>query len=625
MSWWQRLENKARGVYGATPPPKPKKRKQADGGCDHGEIHLRQGTAEFEWFVARGELELGQNLEHGANHLANLLTYDPDYPEWVELLEEYLQRADSDPERLFPRGEKLYYGTEAVRAYIWHRQGKLEEAINLLWNVVQAKPDSRYMEAWGLKWLEPPGMIESLSRDAGLQVLMSVLTRYPEAALSPLPKVHQARRWARLADRFLKDDDDPGLAVMLRAGLLRKAGLFDEAKAVVGPVLKRTPNWHAAVALGLILRAEGKVEEAEDAFKEALDLDPKDVSARLEAGDMYFDRQEWEPALKWYQNALKKERGQPWAKASSLYCRWKLDKDERDLEDLVALAKKENPRAGELCQKEFFGQLPEPADATANGLRQIRKEIRKDPKNAPDGEVRMTLSSLEAPSNFLAFRLEMEALGHELTLAVDVERVPKPDPRKPLGPVKWVLWKYKGTDPEPGLPKPPKEVTKAIARLARQPYDELRNWAAASRVAAELGPERAEEVLATMVHPPPVPEGRQALHWVPRVQMAAAQVLGQLDGEWDGSVRREALLSVLHGPQDWATEAAVRVMAWLGRENEAYAPDIHDAFQVLADARPDRGYCSWERTLFSQWITLPHLYPDERSAMEEWLKSMDAE
>jgi hypothetical protein len=107
--------------------------------------------------------------------------------------------------------------------------------------------------------------------------------------------------------------------------------------------------------------------------------------------------------------------------------------------------------------------------------------------------------------------------------------------------------------------------------------------------------------------------------------MAAAQVLGQLDGEWDGSTRREALLSVLHGPQDWATEAAIRVMAWLGRENEAYAPDIHDAFQVLADARPDRGYCSWERTLYSQWITLPHLYPDEREAMERKLKEMDEE
>src|SRR5436305_403088 len=101
MSWWKRLANKVRGVYGS-PGPAPK------AGCDHSEIHLRQGTAQFEWFVARAELETGHNLAHGAGHLANLLTYEPGNPEWVELLDRYLAAGEPNPEALFPRGDKLY-------------------------------------------------------------------------------------------------------------------------------------------------------------------------------------------------------------------------------------------------------------------------------------------------------------------------------------------------------------------------------------------------------------------------------------------------------------------------------------------------------------------------------------
>ena len=147
---------------------------------------------------------------------------------------------------------------------------------------------------------------------------------------------------------------------------------------------------------------------------------------------------------------------------------------------------------------------------------------------------------------------------------------------------------------------------------------------AASRVAEALGPGRVGEVLAAMVHPPAVPKGSSALTWLPRVQRASAEVAAQVDAGWEGSARQEALLSVLLGPRDWATEAAIRDLARLGRENEAYAPDIHDAFQQLADARPNAGYWAWERALFSCWLELPHLYPQEREELERTVREIDA-
>src|SRR5262249_55190680 len=69
------------------------------------------------------------------------------------------------------------------------------------------------------------------------------------------------------------------------------------------------------------------------------------------------------------------------------------------------------------------------------------------------------------------------------------------------------------------------------------------------------GPGRADDLLATMVYPPAVGRlGRPAL-WGYRGPVAAAPGLGQLDGGWGGSGRRQAPLSPAHGPPDRAAGA----------------------------------------------------------------------
>jgi hypothetical protein len=114
-----------------------------------------------------------------------------------------------------------------------------------------------------------------------------------------------------------------------------------------------------------------------------------------------------------------------------------------------------------------------------------------------------------------------------------------------------------------------------------------------------------------------------ALAWLPRVHFAACAVLAHLDSGWEESVRRAALLSVLHGPMDWTTEAAVRVLAYLGHQEEPLAPDIHDEFQRLYDNRPSHGHWGWYRTLLQCWPWLPHLYDRERDEMRKQLAALD--
>jgi tetratricopeptide (TPR) repeat protein len=616
MNWWQKFVNKLR--RDAAPGSQP--------GCDHGDaIHLRQGTPEFEEFVARGELELHRDLKHGASHLANLIAYDPARAEWVDLLEAYLAAGAPDPEALIPRGDKLYYSTEALRAYLWHSQGRRIEAIQLLIDLTRAKPDACYLEAWALDWLEPPGAIEALPDQIGAHLLVTALNRFREARVADRTHLRQVGRWAALARRFCAGRDPSGPLVMTRVGLARKAGLFDEAIAVARDAFRRTPNWHTAGALGLALREQGDWRAAEEAFQQALDLEPKDVSIRLEAGDMLFRLGDWQHALDWYENALAHAPEQPWALPSAEFCRWKLTGDETYLDRVIALAKEGNSRADGLWHQAAWSQLNEPADATANMIRQIREAILEDRETAPKGEVRLTLSSYEVPSNFLAFRLEMEALRHEIRLLTAFQRIPQPDPREPIEAVQFPLWTFDGIDGVPALPPPSDDVTRHIADLASAPFDDDAQWAAASAVAEQLGPTRVGEILATMVHPPPVPSGGHALAWLPRVQHAAAQVAAQVDEGWQGSARREALLSVLLGPQDWTTVAAIRALARIGSQHEALAHDIHQAFERLAAQRPDGGYCSWEIPLYQHWLQLPLLFPHEREAFQKKLRELAEE
>jgi hypothetical protein len=302
-----------------------------------------------------------------------------------------------------------------------------------------------------------------------------------------------------------------------------------------------------------------------------------------------------------------------------------LTEEDQHLEQLIELARSGNDRARQLCQQYFDPELPEPGDASAGALRQIRDRLLRSGAPTSDNRMSLTLSCLEAPSNALAFRLEMAALGADLHLETNVEAVPQPDPRLPIAEVRYLLWKYEGTEATPGLPPPGEDVLRWLDHLARPTYQENASWAAASFAAEALGPSRAGEILAGMLYPPPVPKGLTALAWLPRIQHIVMQIVAHLDTGWDGSVRKEALLSALHGPQDWTTVAAIRALARLGRENPAIAPQIGDAFQLLAQNRPNPGGCCWDYALYESWLTLPHLFPKEREDLQAHLKRIQSD
>ncbi|BBP81375.1 hypothetical protein PHLH8_10170 [Pseudomonas sp. Pc102] len=618
MSWWKRFTRHTE--IAPTTQDAPAAAPEAAPGKPG--IELRQGTAEFERFITEAELEQG-NLAHGAEHLAELLRFAPANPEWLALAERYLQRAGTPAEAvLLPPGEQRYAATEALRSWIMAREGRVAAAVDLLLQVIDAAPESDYLDAWALDWLEPAGSLEQLDADLQMRLFGRVIQRTPEAREATARDLANTRRWAVLAGRIRPADDFTAQWTMLHIGLLRRAALFDQALELAGPVQARQ-DWHQATARGLVLRQQGRPAEADLAFSQAMQQQPEELSTYLEAGDTWLENQGWAQATSWYDQALALHPEHPWAAPSRDYCQWRASGDDTLLQRVIDAAKADNERAYQLW---FLasGAPPQPNDASANVLRKIRDSLLDGSyEGSPGDSITLRTSSLEAPSNVLAITLELAAHGLAgCKVEVTAESIAQPDPRQPHGPVEHLLWRYEGDQALPALPPPGEKVSALIAGLAARPYARA-NWAQASQVAASLTGDEPLQVLATLVHPPAVPDRSiPALVWLTRVQSAAAQVLAHLDQGWEGSRRRALLLSALFGPSDWTTVAAIRVLAAIAHDEPAHALDIHTCFERLEGRRPDSGYCCWLEPLYESWQQLPLLFDHERKTLRQKLAEL---
>ncbi len=586
------------------------------------ELGLREGTAEFEYFIVRAELANNGNLQHGLEHAAELLKYDPERKEWLDLLEVYLEKVENPKSVFKTKDQDKYFAYEAVRAYILAKEGNITEAINILIAINNVKPDVPYISSWGIDWLSSAEAFESVNRDIYLTVLLNGLRIFGEFTNNTARYLRHLSCYNKLFEKYHEKFDADQFSLMGQAGLLRKAGQFEAAYKIAKAAHEKYGDWHSLIALGLILREDGDYTEAEDYLKKAYELAPDEgVSPFLEIADMYFNRQDWPLALEWYNRVLSVEPDNGWAHASKLYCRWKLMGQGDHPQELIIFAQQnqDNHRAYNLLNefRPFVGGLPRPTDATANVLSQVLEQTDNIEDEEGQNKISITLSALESPSNTLAYKL---AFGETFELDVTVESIPEPDPRESLGEVPYRIWRYADTEAVPALQKPPEEIAKAIHNIAAGSFENI--WPTASRKAKSYTEKDINDLLAVMVHPPATPDGIHVLDWIPVVQFTALAVIANIDGPWESSEKRNALFSVLLGPRDWATEAAIVTLTRLVEDQPTLAFDIHQQFEKLQAAIPEKGACLYEYTLYYNWLTMPHLFDNEREDLRRILEGI---
>ena len=527
-----------------------------------------QLEAEGEVAVARLVLADG-DLPHAARHLADALARDPAFVETYEALSELAARAGG-PERalaLFDL-DNPFSGTVAGHAHLCAAAGQWDEALRLLVTVAAHEPTRPWLDVAWLRRDDLPILVE------------------PEVVASAV--VHLA---GRLPDPVDEDEREPLLpmldllrravavhhdhAMLLWCGstLARRLGAHDEAIAWAGHSFEVQPSHEATVMTGYALRSAGRVDEAAAVWQAEAERLPDDLSLHIDIADLLVGQGKLEEGLDWAERALAADPAHPKAGPTGHAIRYRIDGDVRHL---LALAESDLPYAADALasvswDRSVLGCAPDQSEATTNTLRQVLEQ--REP--ASDLEVSLSVSAVEPPSAVLALHLAFPAAS------VEFESVPEPDPRESCAPVKYAVWAYDGTVARPAVPAPSPVVAEAVRRIAsfRWPSLPALYDATVGLVAADPA-----DLLGVLVHPPTTPDTElgdlMARHapnlWLTAVQITACLGIAHhaVDEPWATSTRREILVDLLHGVEDWVTVAAGLALvatAWVVPETR---PDV---------------------------------------------------
>jgi len=315
----------------------------------------------------------------------------------------------------------------------------------------------------------------------------------------------------------------------------------------------------------------------------------------------------------------------PWATPSLLYAKARLRGDDSLVSraQLIDYARRnpENEQAQRLARwvQPWTHHLPPPEDASTNILRQMVEQ------KVELAKMSIRLSALEAPSCYLAFRLEAQRQGKEtLDLTVTIAEIQKPDPRESRAEKQFELWSYRSllglkSDATVQVPAPDPRIRAGIERIAREPYL-LARWCEVGRAyAAEIGAGTLKDVLATMVHPSLPPERMPSEIWLQRLQFAAGCTVAGMDEGWNGTLRRRALLSLLRGPIDWISGAAAVVLSEIHLSCAEARGEITRELTEQIHRLPTESYCCLRKPLAAACLRLPDFPPDWIAAFHAWL------
>jgi len=562
--------------------------------------------------AARQALER-DDLPAATRLVAAVLGDDPNRSDALALLDEILDAAE-DTSALLPDDDLPATSAEqAVAAYILAGDGQVAEAIDKLLAVVADRPDVLYID-WLLGWLQRPEVAGRLD--------MEKLTGFVGGLIEQLPAMTSAHGGGRdtltrmplFVQLVRRTQPADGTFLATAVGLLGRLGHLDEALKLAREAYELDPGPATAGALASTLAARGEIEPALQAFRDALERDPTDLTTRCHMADLLVHSDRVKDGVEIYADILERDPTHESAQPAHYFLRFAEAGDDEWRDKLLDLAEAqpENERAQRLGQQAtpWLGYLPDPDDLPADAR----------PANA-DGD-RLNLAHLPAPSNYLA-----HDWLHRVTVRVEHDQTP--DPRLPRGRVEHLLWRYDGDTPRVAMPPPAPDVGGALAGIATQQFRLEAWWGAARKLARQLGLTAVRDLLGAMVHPPNAGRMERPAAWIYRVQLAAALTLAHLDGGWEDSVRRRALLSLVNGPMDWTVDAALVALAALARDEDDAADEIRGVFRDLLAATPaDTPHCYYPALLWSM-LRLPDLPDDERSEvrdrLREWHEARRAE
>jgi tetratricopeptide (TPR) repeat protein len=554
----------------------------------------------------------------------------PNERPYLDLADE-IALASPDPLSTVPVATgAIHVATAAVRARILMMQKRLPEAIELLCRVIDVAPDLGYLP-WITRWCTPEQIARLGFEPFGKYVVRTVLRTGIQVPAKPDqddPRLVNVRAGADLFAALRSQFPNEAVLYFGEALLRRRLGDPNATLNVALEGVRRFPgDWKVQTAAANAFRQAGRPDEALHHARQALTIDPEDNSPLFDAGWAFIEAKRFDVATQLFHELLSREPDYEDARPSFHYARFRGYATPEDKTALLTLREREwwSHLTRELCDElepieVYYTFLQGPGDASANAGRSFARELLPILRCCGQGlECSITLESkyLESPSASLAFDLAMRTLGARGALDIQVEEIQTPDPRADKAQTQYRLWSYQGNTPSKLYPAADPRAQQAIAGIAAQLFRQDVWDNAARSVAQQSGPAWLHGFLAVMTDPPPAPpeSGFDAFYWTYRCQVATALVLSHL-GPWESGPGRGALYSLVFGPSDWTTCAAIIALGFRAKENAALRPEVEQLFAWLKSQAPERGYAEWERVLAHIWLGLG-AHPDATKTMLE--------
>ncbi|MFE0459135.1 hypothetical protein ACFW1A_07705 [Kitasatospora sp. NPDC058965] len=557
----------------------------------HPECGDQRLTAEGEVAVARLALHEG-DLAHAANHVADAMVADPQLPEVHEVLAELWGRAGGPAaaRELFPLTEQQYLGTVVCRAQVEAAAGDVDQAVLLLASAVRFAPEAPWC---AVAWLGAPELPGRLDPETLAQAVTRVNGGLPDRV--PEPQRAVLRPFEQLVRAATALHPEHTLLTCMASALVRRLGDPEEAVRLAEHAQRVAPGHMPAVMLGNALRAAGRPEQALAVWETQL-AEQFDGYLAVDVAELYAALGRPEAGLPWLERTLAAEPDHPKAGPALHGLRHRIDGGTRHL-----LALNDHFRAhpdheyapallAELSRREpWLGVVHPAVEATVNLIHQFQKS----PKTHRDDEIACTSSQLEPPSSRLALALAFPRA------TIEYQSVPDPDPRLTLREVSTWIWEFDGTTAVPAVAPPSAAGAELIRSTTEIAWPTL---SAAYDHAVRLAGLPLADLLGALAHPPAPREdelgrallGGQPELWVRAVQAFACLGIAHLRTEqpWLESQRREVLVDLLLGSEDWVAEAAgfaLVAVAWTHPETR------EDVAARLLDRLLDVAECSMER------------------------------
>jgi tetratricopeptide (TPR) repeat protein len=316
-------------------------------------------TPEKDLAQAREALEQN-DLARAAFHAARALADEPTDHTRLELLDDILDSAD-DPLSVVPLTDESPFFVAGARAHAHARRGHYSEAIDLLLQVVQARPNLDYLE-WAVEWLQRPealGLVDIIRPRLLLKNFIDDLPRltnkdFGRPTLERLPAFIETVRVTQPQDTMF---------LFFSASLLRRINHRDQALSAAREAFDLDPCYLSAIAVAMVHNQRSEPDKALEMYRTALSFQPNDVAVRLDIGDILFDNNRLEEAEAAYTEALRLDPKNSWGLPSYHAVRYQRGGDDADLEALKRLAEEnlENQRARDLLRRVSPPSAPSPS------------------------------------------------------------------------------------------------------------------------------------------------------------------------------------------------------------------------------------------------------------------------